>query len=438
MVYFMLRLFRACLLILILCGICVLGAATLVLEKTPQLAAVAAPGPEDVTATRDLVRNLRAAAQEDPSGAREMLETDIDQLNSALKLGARFIVGFRGVLRIEDGAVLGQIALPVPWWDGTRWLNAQGLVPAFEGAVAPRRVTLGGYDIPPTLAVFAARWGANLLMGNRVGDRVLAAATQMQISGQDLRFRIALDDMGKNGVMRGTFSALRGSEMPGPAEVEYYHTLIRQAMAEGRLPTEGSFLPYIRFALAAALDHSPPEALANGYTAAIFGLAKACGAQDFALIVGRLAFDVGDLTANWPASCDAITFNGRVDSRRHFITSSALQAASNVGFSVSVGEFKELYDTISGAGGFDFTDMAANLSGIRMSDTFMRSPAPAWPALFAKLETEKDVIIGFEGIPALMPQAQFEARYGDVDSARYKEQIAQIEARIDALRLYQP
>ena len=58
----------------------------------------------------------------------------------------------------------------------------------------------------------------------------------------------------------------------------------------------------------------------------------------------------------------------RHDSRLHFITAAALKAASNRGFAVGVGEFKELYDSLSGDNGFDFTDLAANNSGIRLSD----------------------------------------------------------------------
>ncbi|MFT6738042.1 MAG: hypothetical protein ACJA0G_002184 [Kangiellaceae bacterium] len=81
----------------------------------------------------------------------------------------------------------------------------------------------------------------------------------------------------------------------------------------------------------------------NAYTAALFGLTKACGARDFAMFVGRLAF-LEEVQSNrtWTTSCNDVTFNNRIDSRRHFITSAALQAASNRGFSVSIGEFKEL------------------------------------------------------------------------------------------------
>lgn len=408
---------------------------TVLLQDAPVLEAATPPTAQDVAATRTLVRGLRTAANE-TSDVPEPLETDATELNSAIRLGARFIPGFRGRIEVAGDAVLGQAAVPVRWLGGPKWLNVTGRVPAFDGAFRLDEVTVGPVSVPPYLAVSVARIGANLALGNRFGDKVLQAATAMRIEGERLSFDIALGEMGKNGVMRSAFGAMRGNEMPGPEEVEKYHVLIRTAMAEGELRQEGSFLPYVRFALEAALEHGTPETLPNDYTAAIFGLAKACGAADFSMIVGRLAFDPAYAGGDWPTSCDEVRFNGRIDSRRHFITSAALQAASNTGVSVSIGEFKELYDTISGAGGFDFTDMAANLSGIRLSDRLMSVPAAGWPALLALLETENDVIVPFDGIPQLMPEAAFAARYGTVESDAYKAEIAAIEAKIDRLPLY--
>jgi hypothetical protein len=416
-------------------GALVFGVGELVLQDNPLVENAAPPSGEDVAATRALVRNIRSATAT-PSGAGGWLETDAAELNSALRLTARFLPGLRGRVTVAGGAVRGQVSVPLPWGQGRKWLNLSGEVPPFEGPVVLRAVRVGARQMSPDLALFIARTGGNLVLGGGFGDQILQAATGMEITQDQVRFRLALDSMGKNGLMQRAFSTLRGAEMPTHARIEDYHRQIRAAMAEGRLPQQGSFLPYVRFALEAAYAGSTAETLPNEYTAAIFGLAKACGAQDFAAIVGRLAFDVAEGTGDWAASCDAVTFNDRIDSRRHFITSAALQAAGNRGFSVSVGEFKELYDTISGAGGFDFTDMAANLSGIRMSNMMMTAPRAEWPAILPLLETENDVIVPFEGIPQLMPEADFKARFGDVESPAYRAMIAMIEARIDALRLY--
>ena len=420
--------------LIIVCGsvlLCGLAAAVLFVQNTPALDAAPPPAPEDVAATRELVRDIRAAAD---TGAE--LQVDAARLNSAILLGARFIKGFRGAVSVEAQSVIGQASIPLPWPGDPKWVNIRGRVPAFEGQFRLSELTVGHVDLPPALAVFLARTGANLGIGNRFGDRILDAATSMTISGDVLAFRLDIDDMGKNGLMRGAFGAMRGNQMPGFQEIESYHQLYRTAMAEGRLAQTGSFLPYLQFALDAALERSTAETLPNAYTAAIFGLAKVCGARDFAMIVGQLGFIESDVRRIWPTSCDEVTFNDRIDSRRHFITSAALQAASNTGVAVSIGEFKELYDIVSGAGGFDFTDMAANLSGVRMSNVFMSTPRDAWPALLTQLQSENDLIVPFDGIPPLMSDAEFAARFGDIDSDRYKALLAEIEARIDQLGPY--
>jgi hypothetical protein len=40
------------------------------------------------------------------------------------------------------------------------------------------------------------------------------------------------------------------------------------------------------------------------------------------------------------------------------------------------------------------------------------------------------------GLPSFMQRAEFRARYGEPDSPRYRAQIEEIDARIDALPLY--
>lgn len=406
------------------------------LQDRPALEASAPPSSQDVAAARTFVRDVRRVAG-DGATQGDDLWASAAQLNSLVRLGGRFISGFRGRVTVTADAVEGDVAVPVPWWSGQKWLNLSGTVPPFEGTFRLSHLTVGGRGISPDLAVSVARIGANLAAGDRFGDKVLQSANAMAIDGDTVRFNISLDSVGRNGVMRGAFGMLRGSEMPSAEQVEAFHSLIRAAMARGDLPQTGSFLPYLAFTLSEAYAQSTADTLPNVYTAAIFGLAKACGARDFSMIVGRLAFDASDGDQNWPVSCEEITFNGRIDSRRHFITSAALQAASNRGVSISLGEFKELYDTISGAGGFDFTDMAANLSGVRLSNVLMTLPRAEWPDRLDLLETENDVIVPFDGIPQLMPEAAFKARYRDVESPAYTAMLAQIEARIDALRFYQ-
>lgn len=418
---------------MLLSGAIVVGGAWLFIEAEPAITDMAAPTPEDVLVTRQFVHDVRASVGENRTAA-PLVSADEAELNSVIRLGARTIPGFRGRIRVRGDDVLGEASIPIPGTGESRWLNLSATVPSFENGVVFRSASVGPVDLPPELALAMLRMGGNLALGDGLGDTITSAASAMRIDGDRLLFALAIDELGSNGVMRGVFGSLRGSEMPGPEEIERYYLLIRAAMERGDLPTQGSYLPYLHFTLNAALEGSRTERADNAYTSALLALSQVCGAADFLLVMGR-GFDremPGD--GRWTTDCSALTLNGRIDSRRHFTTAAAIQAASNRGFSVSVGEFKELFD--SRHGGFDFTDLAANNSGIRMSNLFMETPAEAWPALIARIGTENDVIVPYDGIPQIMSREDFSARYGTVDSPEYMRELAAIEARIDRLRLH--
>ena len=422
-------LIRAALLLAVL----LIGLGLVLTDSAPTVAERAAPTPEEVVQARDFVRELRNSISTDNAGSSRFVTTEAE-LNSVITLGARIVPGFRGHLTIEPQQAVGQLSVPIPMTGQARWLNLSASIPEFTQQMEIGSVTVGGIAVPPRLALGALRTGANLYGGNDLGDKVLGAASQMEIAAVQVTFVVEMDQLGRNGIMRGMFQTLRQSELPGADEIAYYHRTIREAMEDGTLPTTGSYLPYLRFTLTAALERSAVEGAANAYTSALFGLALVCGAQDFPLLVGGLMPDELLGSGDWTTRCDDLTLNGRVDSRRHFTTAAAIQAASNRGFAVSIGEFKELNDATRA--GFDFTDIAANNSGIRMSDLFMTTGPAAWPGLIARLEAEGDVIVSFDGLPQILERGDFQQTYRDIDSPAYREMLASIESRIDGLTLH--
>ncbi|MCY4337081.1 MAG: hypothetical protein OXC60_20735 [Litoreibacter sp.] len=404
-----------------------------VMENAPLVENSGPPTPQDVKDARQFVRDLRSAINTDLS-EQASFTTKEAELNSFMKLGARFIPGFRGSLSVIGDELHGAASVPVP--KTSKWINIRAAAPEFEGGLSPSEVEVGPFSIPPSLALSLARFGGNAAIGNGFGDTVVDAVQAMRIDGDQVAFDLTMSEVGTNGIMRGVFGSLRGSEMPDASNIDRYYLLIREAMERGDLPTEGSYLPYITFTLEAARKGSATEGPANAYTSAIMALTLVCGAKDFTLVVGGMVGDEFAQEGNWTKSCGDLTLNDRIDSRRHFTTAAALQAASNRGFAVSVGEFKELYDTVK-AGGFDFTDLAANNSGIRMSNTFMAAPAEDWPDLQSRIRSENDVIVRYDGIPQIMSGEDFEQQYGDVESAAYKDMLGFIENRISTLTLHQ-
>lgn len=132
--------------------------------------------------------------------------------------------------------------------------------------------------------------------------------------------------------------------------------------------------------------------------------------------------------------CQELTLRGRVDLRRHFLTAATLRVLSERGPAVVAGEAKELHDSIRGA--FDFTDIAANNSGIRFATLLLDTPSSDWPALRDRIVTDGDVLVALDGIPGEMRRAEFRNRFGGLDSPAYAAMLAEIEARIDALPIH--
>lgn len=430
-------LFRAAIFLFVLLPLG-LAAAFLALftEDAPLVPPQPAPSPQDVKITRGFVHQVRGRGVENRDDGHDVSLT-AEELNAVIRFGARFVRGARGVARVEDGRVIGEASLPLPWPLRGKWLNGAAVAPPFDGVLKLDSLTVGGVALPPDLSVEAGRILANLVMGGARGDKMLRSAEAMSIDGDRLTFAMRLDDDDRGSVMRGIFGALRGDEMPDAEEIDRYYVKIRSAMEAGELKEAGSFLPYLLFTLDAALAAGRDGDLANEYTAAVFGLAKVCGARDFGLVVGRLAVGDAQQFGEWSRSCESVTFNDRIDSRRHFITAAAIKAATNRGVAITVGEFKELLDSIS-AGGFDFTDIAANNSGIRMSDLLMARPAEDWPELLGRIRRENDVIVPLDGIPGLMPKQEFEVRFGDMESDAFYAMLAKIEEKIDRIALHRP
>jgi hypothetical protein len=332
--------------------------------------------------------------------------------------------------------VAARASIPLPIPGPTRWINIEVRVPQFASRVTLERVAVGPMSIPPDIALEIGRIGANMISKNGLGDTLMTAASGMRIFDDTAYVDLQIDEVGKNGIMRGVFGALRGSEMPQRDLVESYDMRIREAMDRDILPDKGSFLPYLVFTLEAAHEGvtARGEDPSDAFTASIFALSNICGADLFFAALGSMNLEAPQDIRAWKAKCARLTLNDRIDSRRHFITAAALKAASNRNTSVSVGEYKELNDSLYG--GFDFTDMAANNSGIRLAERFMATPAEDWPRLISSIEAEQDVVVSFDGIPQILSRDEFTLQFGSIESDRYMQMLDRIETKIDALALH--
>ena len=85
-----------------------------------------------------------------------------------------------------------------------------------------------------------------------------------------------------------------------------------------------------------------------------------------------------------------------------------------------MGELKELLDSNDGGSGFSFDDMAADAAGAALRRGLPRRAARATGRrCWRGCESEADILPPLDGLPSGLSDAEFRARYGDVDSPAY-------------------
>jgi uncharacterized protein YfiM (DUF2279 family) len=134
----------------------------------------------------------------------------------------------------------------------------------------------------------------------------------------------------------------------------------------------------------------------------------------------------------------ALTLRGRRDFAQHFLASAALAAVGGSQISDAIGLFKEVEDSRVGSG-FSFPDLAADRAGVRFGSVAVRSVADAarLQALMRTAPTEAELMPDARDLPEGLSAAEFDRRFGGLDSPAYRVMVGEIERRLDALTLYQ-
>ena len=412
-------------------------AAALALERAPRVAAPLPPGMEQVSGVREALGRTVAAIEE---GAPR-LDLSAEDLDAVWSVAGRLVPRARVATEFAPGAVTLRASLPGPLG---RWVNLEAVVPSFEAGLALSRLRLGALPLPPGPAAWALEQGVERGLG--LPPEVLTLfypAMEARVGGVTLARPGGASSSPRPEVVRGgalarLLGVVRGTPMPGAADLAFYRAGLTDDLASGALRSEGSFLPHLTRTLARAAERgaAPGRDMRAEATAALLALARDCGSELIRPHIGRFLSDDDALSAEpvRESPCGAAGFHGRIDQRRHFITAAALRAASTRHTAVVIGELKEL-DDMRGAG-FDFTDMMANQSGIRLADRLLATPADGWPHLLARMTEEAAVIGALDGLPGETPRDAFRASIGGLDTPAYRDLFARIETRIDGLPLH--
>ena len=404
---------------------------------------------EDAVRAKIFAKRLREAI--DPEVGANRVEATQQEIDSFITIASRGVPSVRGDVQVRPNQISIAASVRPPKGTIDKWLNLYVTIIPERDRLHVATIRVGHYDLPPALVLPVAAVFMDVFLGHKAGTIALRSIDRVVVKGETVDVGIALASGDRESLLNAGRKQLRQTKMLGDVDdARAYIFAMDDAGAKGRLPTKGSFLPYLKFVLDLAQVRGQTGDPSIEMRSALMSVAIYCGLPRLESLIGKV---IPPEMYEHPFYCSATTMGGRVDLRQHFIVSAALKVASDSGVAFAVGEFKELLDSYSGKGyrssgfsfdaiaagsGFSFDDIAADLSGIRFAETMLDNADPenVPEALIGKLTDESVIFPNVKDLPSGMSEEVFKSRYGDVESAAYKDMIAEIRRRIDQLPLY--
>ena len=127
------------------------------------------------------------------------------------------------------------------------------------------------------------------------------------------------------------------------------------------------------------------------------------------------------------------TLHGRNDLARHFLVSAALRALSTRDIGMAMGLLKEKLDAVDGGSGFSFTDIAADMAGLRFADNVLDPDRAARMQRRVQEESAAETLLpSLEGLTDGLSEPMFKRLYGSTTDKRYRTVIAVIDHRMES------
>lgn len=403
-------------------------------EREATLPPSAALSPKQAAKSKDLVKRTRRLAQETRGEAT--ITAAKEELDGLIAVAARIVKPLRGATEIDTEGVWVEVSAQVPGLASLGWVNAAGHVAASEHGLEVRRLKLGHMSLPPGLTVALVRVALDASTSQDVGTMLLGSVRSVATQPGEVEVVVDTGGLGDDSLFSQAVDGVREAAGLGGGDAARAHfEALAKAAADGRLPRQGSVAPWLSLTLRRVVDagHSDVAAQREDLRAALLALAAHCGS------LKAIETMAGDLSGadNGPTACTRLTLGGRPDLRQHFTLSAALAASSGAAASFGLGEVKELVDAGRKRGsGFSFDDIAADRAGIRFHKAALAARLEGLAALADLAVDETAVMPSIDGLPSFLSDEEFRARYRDVDSAAYADQIAEIDGRIARLAIH--
>ncbi|WP_163130181.1 hypothetical protein [Agarivorans sp. Alg241-V36] len=358
------------------------------------------------------------------------------QLDGLLALSSTAFKGLDADAAFTDSSLnlRGSIALPASIYHG--YINSEISMHSSTQGLQFGQWKIGQLSLPGSMALYIAEKVAERLFPELQADELLASIKTVELGQQQVAFEIEpVEDLGLK--VAGAYKNLNQLKDPQAASLPvavYYQKLsqLRKQYGEQQAISLYDYLYPLSFDVAMRGEQGDvlQEQQALVWAMAIFfsqGAFQKVMAQGFA----------NDLTLE--AAPSNVTLAGRRDLLLHFVYSAGLSMAGEQGFSASIGEFKELFDSLEGGSGFSFADLAADRTGIEFAESAKDvNKTELFLTAMRAARSEQAFFPRIDDLAEGISEQNFAQVYGSTDSELYQQKVFFIDQRIAHLPAFSP
>ena len=416
-------------LVIAIIGVVLVGLFFAALESEPAVQVASHRQIDEADSVGQLLEQLRNTLRR--RNYTQSIVLNEAQLTSLVGLAKRALPAFSGQVDLAHGRSRLALSYRLPPWLMSRYLNVS-LAVGEGNQLNIDRVDVGPFALPGDWVLGALVWYGDWHTNSDIASQFIAHIDKVRMSHDYViitfdpldQFLRQLNHV-KNGLSGSQDEDLR-------LRTAFYLTLLSE-MPEAHKLAPVSLSRYMAPLFTRVVARSETADPVRENQAALLALAIFAGHHRLANLVGDVQPnpDIVALPRYRPVLAN------RTDLTQHLLVSAAIQIMSYQGVSTAIGEFKELMDRARGGSGYSFVDLAADMAGVKLAEQIsMPETAKEIQVYLASLQDEAALFPDIHGLPEGLSKQHFQERYGQVDSPAYKQQIADIEARLQNLFLY--
>jgi uncharacterized protein YfiM (DUF2279 family) len=378
------------------------------LSVTPSVGYQKKASAADIAAAGDVISQLTAAQD---GGTAVRLSLNARELRAIALMAGETTGAERIEAKVGSGVFTARTSLPL--LNGI-WINTVATVTGSHTGFPAMHLQVGRVTLPAVVA----RWSPDLIRwmflrkGTELPDLDLLVR-HFSVGENAVIAELALS--GKGDSIR-TLVRAAGQPVNEVLASQIFCRLARKSLVA---PTT-QLAPLVQEAFRGAGGPDPADYNRSAFIAVAF------------IVVGEQAHALAPSAVETSRSCrppaQSVVLRGRPDLAKHWAFSAALTAVLGEQTSGSLGEWKELHDSLPLGSGFSFVDLAADRSGFQVARKALNPQSAVRTTQSLQNVTEQRLLPDrlLEGLEGL-DEAVFVSSFGGRDESRYREAIRRID-----------